>query len=91
MGSRGGVAVSLLMSTAFDAKEWLGAEFEVHGRVAGLTDRVKELLIKGFEKDVWSEDDVYEDGAEVSESEVAAELKQWKAILKDSATVTTTP
>ena len=57
----------------FDA--WLGAEVTVGSRQKGLPERVQTALKKAWEEDVLEEDDVPEDGTQLDDVQLEADLK----------------
>ena len=44
-----------------EAEEWLGGVATLDGRDVQLPERVKDYLMAGFKKDVWTMDDVLEE------------------------------
>ena len=69
---------------AFDPDVWLGGEASAGGsKPVKLGDRVKSNLGKGYEQDLWTEDDVPE--SQLDDAELDEALKLWKTVVEDSA------
>ena len=73
--------------SAFDVEAWLGAAVTIKGKEEELPERVQLALKRGFQDDLWTEDDVPEEGTTLDEADMLVRLVLFGAAHEDSCKI----